>query len=68
MIYLIAFLVIAVYGAWYAKDPMRSLRRKFGTDEVPKASIQTARVVGIALVVIGVAGFFYSAGKLLAAS
>jgi uncharacterized membrane protein YidH (DUF202 family) len=67
MIYLIVSLLIAAYGAWYAKDPVRILRRKCGTDEVPQTSIKTARVIGVALVVIGVASFLYNAVGLLRA-
>jgi hypothetical protein len=67
MISLIASLVLAVYGVWYAKDPMRILRRKYGSDEVPQTSIKAARVIGVVLVVIGVASFLYNAVGLLCA-
>ncbi len=59
MIYIILLALVEAYGVWYAVDPMRSLRRKYGDDEVPKTAIQTARISGVVIAVLGVAGIIY---------
>lgn len=60
MIYVVACAAVALFGAAYALWPLRFLQRKYMYDEVPPTAIQTARVVGIALVVIGAVGIVYN--------
>ena len=65
MIYLVILALVIAYGVWYAVDPMRVLRRKYGNEEVPKTAIQTARISGIIIAVLGLACFIYIAVKLV---
>lgn len=60
MIYLIAFACVLAYGLWYAADPMKSLRRKYGEDDVPPVAVKTARIMGIVIALIGAAGIVYA--------
>lgn len=57
--YLIAGVVIIVYGAWYASDPLRWLKKKYSGEGVPKDALKAARVIGILIAVIGAAVILY---------
>ena len=59
IVYLIIMALVVAYGVWYAVDPMRVLRRKYGHEEVPKTAIQTARISGVVIAVLGLVCFIY---------
>lgn len=67
MVYVIVFACVLAYGIWYARNPMRSLKRKYMNDEVPPISIKTARIMGIIIALIGAGGIVYSLIKMVAA-
>ena len=54
-ILIVLLVCVVVYGVWYAVNPMASLRRKYRGEEVPKTAIQTARIAGVMIAVLGVA-------------
>ncbi len=54
-ILLVLLVCVVVYGIWYAVNPMASLRRKYRGEEVPKTAIQTARIAGAVIAVLGAA-------------
>lgn len=64
-VYLIIYLCILAYGVWYAIDPTRSLKRKYGEQDIPPLTIKTARIIGIFFIVVGLAGAIYSTVRLL---
>lgn len=66
MVTLIVSVFILGYGVWYAKNPLPYLRRRFGREDIPKTSVKTARIVGVILAVLGLAGVIWSAVKLAA--
>ena len=55
MIWMIVSLLVAVYGVWYAVNPLPYLQRRMKRKDVPEHSVKTARIVGIVLAVVGVA-------------
>ena len=54
MFYVLIGLIALVYGVFYAVNPMPTLKKKFGEDEVPKWGVTTARVSGVVLAVVGI--------------
>ena len=65
MIYVVVCAAVAIFGAAYALWPLRFLQRKYMYDEVPPTAIQTARVVGVVMVVVGIVGVVYNLMPLL---
>ena len=59
IVYLIAGVVIIAYGAWYASDPLRWLKKKYSDEGVPEGARKAARVIGILIAVIGAAVILY---------
>ena len=55
MIWMIVSLLVAVYGVWYAVNPLPYLQRRMKRKDIPEHSVKTARIVGIVLAVLGVA-------------
>lgn len=67
MLYLVVCIGVLAYGAWYAADPMRFLKRKYMNDKVPESAVRTARAVGVVLTVLGAIGAVYYAVQVLTA-
>lgn len=65
MIYVILEAAVIAYGVWYARDPMPSLKRKYGNDEVPELAKRTARIVGIVTAAVGAAALVTTLVKML---
>lgn len=55
MVWMIVSLLVAGYGVLYAANPRPYLQRRMNRKDVPARSIQTARCVGVVLVVLGLA-------------
>lgn len=55
MVWMIASLLVAGYGVWYAVNPLPYLQRRMNRKDIPAQSIKTARCVGVALAVLGLA-------------
>lgn len=54
MLYIVIGIFCAIYGIRYALDPMDSLKKKFKDEEIPKASVYTARISGVVIAAAGV--------------
>jgi hypothetical protein len=69
MVYLMAFLMVAVCGGWYTTTPARTRTRKGKRQnrEADQLFANTARVVGFVLVILGVLGAIYSGAGLMTA-
>lgn len=53
---LAVYLAVLGYGVWYTADPLRSLKRKYGEDEVPRFAVRAARIAGAIIILVGLAG------------
>ena len=61
MIHFIINIALILFGSLYAVKPEWFLKRKFAQDEdIPGLSIRTARVVGIALALLGALGLVFT--------
>lgn len=61
MVWMIVSLLVAVYGVWYAVNPLPYLQRRMKREDIPEHSVKTARIVGIVLAVLGATVAVYQA-------
>ena len=66
-VYLVIWAAVLA-GVWYAVNPMRVLSKKYMGDEVPPVAVKTARIMGVVLAVIGIAGIVVTIVKAVAAA
>ena len=67
-VYLVIWAAVLAYGVWYGVNPMRVLSKKYMGDEVPPVAVKTARIMGVVLAVIGIAGIVVTIVKAVAAA
>ena len=58
-ILIVLLVCVVVYGAWYAADPIGSLRRKYQNKAIPKTAVRAARISGIVMATLGAAGLLF---------
>lgn len=61
MAWMIASLLVAGYGVFYAINPLPYLQRRMKRKDVPGQSVKTARAVGVVLTVLGLGVAIYQA-------
>ena len=54
MFYVFVGLIALVYGIFYTANPMPTLKKKYGEEEVPKLAVRTARISGVVLIIAGI--------------
>ncbi len=58
-ILIVLLVCVVAYGAWYAANPIGSLRRKYRNKAIPKTAVRTARISGIVMATLGAAGLLF---------